>query len=74
MQQNLHKDNFRECKECKVLINVVKKLLVGAFDEKHLRQLKNNYTGLMDVSIHQIFEHLHATCDNTSDLDVQRNE
>ena len=48
----------------------MKKLVIRNFEEKHLCHLKTH----MSVSILQIFQHLHVTCSNITDLDLQQNE
>ena len=74
MQQNAHKEHVRRCNEHKVVNKEVKQLETGAFEEKYLRHLKSSYAGFINMSIHQIFEHLHATYGNITNLDLKQNE
>ena len=71
MQQNAHKEHRREYKDHNEVSNASKILVTGTLEEKYLRHLKSNYAGFMNVSIHQIFENVHATFGNITNLDLK---
>ena len=74
VQENAYKERLRECKEHKAVGKALLQLTTNAFEEKHIRHLKNNHTGFNNVTVLQVLQHLCSTYGNITQLELIENE
>ena len=72
--QNTHATNLKQCNTCNLVERTLKNIIINAIEDTRIDSLEDECIGYNNVTILELFDHLHANYGTITNKDLARNE